>query len=141
MKTTDGTITEKDHGTNAERGQVPSSGHTATQEAVQELTAKVPKEVAIAAPGSALRTFFGRITPDAVPGNNTLTITGLPAGTRVASAWMTEFALPNNPHAGGAFFSTNGVQLYDNGTKCRVRFNLQWGSHLPAAVQFIYGPG
>ena len=136
----DATTTDREYGTAAEGGQVSTSGRTATQEAVQELTVKVPKEVAPAAPGAALRTFFTRIAPDAAPGYNNLTITGLPPGTRAISAWMTEFALPNNPHAGGAFFSTQSVQLYDNGTRCRVRFHLQWGSHLPTAVQCIYGP-
>jgi len=82
--------------------------------------------------------FFGRITPDASPGRNTLTISGLPAGTRCISVWMTEFVAPNQPHAGGAFFYTTSVQLFNNGTQCRVIFNLDWGKFLPAACQVIY---
>ena len=86
-----------------------------------------------------LRVSFGRLTPDASPGWNTLTITGLPAGTRGISAWVTEWASRNQPHAGGAWFITNSVQLYANGTKCRVRFHSSWGSHLPTSAQIIYG--
>ncbi len=82
--------------------------------------------------------FFGRLTPDAQPGRNTLTISGLPSGLRAISVWLTEFVLPNNPHAGGAFFYTSSVQLYEDGTKCRVIFNLDWGTALPAAAQVIY---
>lgn len=93
------------------------------------------------APGTLLHSFFGRITPDSAPGLNTLTITGLPAGTRAISVWMTEWVGPNNPHAGSAVFNTESVQLFENGTKCRVRFRSSWGSHLPAAAQGIYGPG
>lgn len=88
-----------------------------------------------------LQSFFTRISPDASPGRNTLTINGLPAGTRAISVWMTEWASGNQPHAGGAFFNTASVQLYDNGQRCRVVFNLEWSSHLPAACQVIYGPG
>ncbi len=82
--------------------------------------------------------FFARISPDARPGMNTLTISGLPAGTRGISAWMTEWILPNNPHAGGATFTTTSVQLYNNGTQCRVKFSLDWSGSLPAAVQCFY---
>jgi len=94
-----------------------------------------------AAPGTMLQTHFGRITPDSSPGLNTLTISGLPAGTRAISVWITEWVSPNNPHAGSAVFTTESVQLYENGTKCRVRFRSSWGSHLPAAAQVIFGPG
>jgi len=92
------------------------------------------------APGSLLRTFFARISPDSTPGRNQLTINGLPSGTRVISVWMTEWLSPDNPHAGNAVFSTQSVQLYANGTKCRVIYHSSWGSHLPAAAQVIYGP-
>lgn len=89
---------------------------------------------------AVLQTFFSRISPDASPKWNTLTIRGLPPGTRAISVWMTEWALPNNPHAGGAWYTTASVQLYENGTKCRVRFYLDWGTHLPTACQVIFGP-
>ena len=82
--------------------------------------------------------FFSRITPDAGSGWNNLIISGLPNGTRSISVWMTEWALGNVPHAGGAFFNTTSVQLFENGRKCRVRFYLDWGGSLPAACQVIY---
>ncbi len=87
----------------------------------------------------AIRGFAMRILPDAAPGRNQLTIRGLPAGTRLISVWMTEWSISGQSHAGGAIFSTTSVQLYDNGTKCRVIFNLQWGTHLPTGCQVIYG--
>jgi hypothetical protein len=82
---------------------------------------------------------FGRLSRDASPGWNTLTINGLPAGTRAISVWVTEWASGNYSHAGGAWFTTTSVQLYDKGRKCRVRFHLQWKSHLPAGAQLIFG--
>jgi len=82
---------------------------------------------------------FGRIAPDAQPGLNTLTIRGLPAGTRGVSVWMTEWVLPNTPHAGGARFDTMSVQLFDNGRQCRVVYRLNWGGSLPAAFQGFIG--
>lgn len=88
--------------------------------------------------GTGLHGFFARIAPDASPGNNTLTITGLPPGTRYITVWMTEWQ-NGQPHAGGAFFYTSSVQLYDNGRKCRVIYRLDWNRHLPAAAQVIYG--
>ncbi|WP_158265126.1 twin-arginine translocation signal domain-containing protein [Blastopirellula marina] len=114
-----------------------SSGEMALEPTTTSQVIKVTADAVTAAGG--LNKAFLRISPDASPGNNTLTISGLPAGTRVVSAWMTEWATGNKPHAGGAFFSTASVQLYDDGRKCRVRFHLQWNSHLPAAVQLIYG--
>ena len=86
-----------------------------------------------------VRVSFSRMSPDASPGWNTLTISGLPAGTRGITAWVTEWKSGNRPHAGGAWFTTNSVQLFENGTKCRVRFHSSWGSHLPAGAQIIYG--
>lgn len=82
--------------------------------------------------------FFARMSPDASPGRNELTISGLPAGTRGVTAWVTEWIPPDNPHAGSAILHTQSVQLFDNGTKCRVIFNLDWGSGLPAAAQVMY---
>jgi hypothetical protein len=115
--------------------EVVGSGPTALEMKEGKQTLDLP-------PGleAVMQTFFGRIAPDAKPGWNTLTITGLPIGTRAVSAWMTEWILPNNPHAGSAWFTTNSVQLYANGTQCRVRFHLDWGGSLPAAVQMIYSP-
>jgi hypothetical protein len=85
--------------------------------------------------------FFSRTTPDAGSGQNELTIYGLPTGTRFISVWMTEFTLSNggSSHAGGAYFYTQSVQLFENGTKCRVRFSLAWGTSLPAGCQVIFG--
>ncbi|HEX6983748.1 MAG TPA: hypothetical protein VF170_00155, partial [Planctomycetaceae bacterium] len=118
---------------------VASSGETAAQPPVTELELDASK-ADIRALAAGLSSFFSRISPDASPGRNTLTISGLPGGTRVISVWMTEWA-GGRPHAGGAFFYTTSVQLYENGTKCRVIFNMDWGRHLPAACQVIYGPG
>jgi hypothetical protein len=121
--------------------RVASSGETASQAPMTELKLDVSRATRPQAAGTALQTFFSRTSPDASPGRNTVTISGLPAGTRVISVWMTEWAQGNQPHAGGAFFYTTSVQLYNNGTQCRVIFNLDWGSHLPAGCQVIYGPG
>ena len=122
------------------KDHVASSGATASQPATAELTLDASKVKAIAIAGS-FNSLFGRISPDARPGSNTLTITGLPAGTRVITVWMTEWAQGNQPHAGGAFFYTTSVQLFDNGTKCRVVFSMGgYNTNLPAAAQVIYGP-
>lgn len=95
--------------------------------------------IASAAAGGA-GTSFVRMSPDPRPGDNTLTITGLPAGTRGITAWVTEWSASNggSPHAGGAFFYTTSVQLFDNGRQCRVRFRMDWNSNLPAAAQVIF---
>ncbi len=90
---------------------------------------------------NGLNSFFSRTTPDGSPGRNVLTINGLPAGTRVISVWITEWSEGNKPHAGGAFFYTTSVQLYNDGTQCRVIFNLDWSDHLATGCQVIYGPG
>jgi hypothetical protein len=120
--------------------KVASSGVTTADVKANVLKLDV-SQVKVRALAVGLNTFFTRITPDASPGRNTLTISGLPADTRVISVWMTEWASGNLPHAGGAFFYTTSVQLYNNGTQCRVIFNLDWGSSLPAGCQVIYGPG
>ena len=118
-----------------------NSGATASQPITTEATITAPNAPATMAPGSALQSFFSRSTPDASPGRNTLTINGLPAGTRTISVWMTEWVAGNAPHAGAAFFYTTSVQLYNNGTQCRVIYNLDWNNHLPAGCSVIYGPG
>lgn len=118
--------------------KIASSGNTASQPRTteQKLDAAQSQSRMLA---GGLATFFSRISPDSAPGRNTLTISGLPAGTRVISVWMTEWAQGNRPHAGGAVFSTSSVQLYNNGTQCRVIFNQDWNHYLPAACQVIYG--
>jgi hypothetical protein len=129
-------------GTKSNSSGQQTSGDTQLTKQEGKLTLKVPKAAAGAkAPGSALNTFFARITPDASPGWNTLTINGLPANTRVISVWMTEWVQGNFSHAGGAWYTTSSVQLYASGTRCRVRFYLDWGSHLPSGCMVIYGPG
>ena len=120
-----------------EAEKLESSGDTASSPLSVGQTIELKDVPALAA--GQVRTLFGRISPDASPGSNTLTITGLPAGTRSISVWMTERAAGNKPHAVGAFYYTESVQLYDNGTKCRVRYRLSWTSHLPTAAQVIYG--
>jgi len=120
--------------------KVADSGPTATQTRTNELKVDVSK-VKVTALANGLSSFFGRTTPDASPGRNILTISGLPTNTRVISVWMTEWIQGNKPHAGGAFFYTTSVQLYNDGTQCRVVFNLDWGKNLPAGCQVIYGPG
>lgn len=117
-----------------------SSGETSDQPLTTTLSLDASKAQPRAL-AAGLSSFFARTSPDASPGRNVLTIRGLPAGTRVITVWMTEWAQGNQPHAGGAFFYTSSVQLYSNGTLCRVVFNLDWGSHLPAGCQVIYGPG
>lgn len=82
---------------------------------------------------------FGRMTPDARPGQNKLTITGLPAGTRGITAWITEVLPDGTPHAGGAWFTTTSVQLFDDGRQCRVLFTSSFNTHLPAAAQVMFG--
>jgi subtilisin family serine protease len=100
-----------------------------------EETADVPTTAAAA---GSVQTAFLRISPDAAPGSNRLIIRGLPRGTRSVSAWMTEWASPDQPHAGGARFDTISVQLFEDGTRCRVDFVMHWGATLPAAVQLMY---
>jgi hypothetical protein len=114
-------------------GEINYSGEHLTIDAL-------PEGMTMLAPGSAMHTFYSKITPDARPGDNTLIITGLPSITRVISVWVTEWTADNNSHAGGAWISTSSVQLFDGGTKCRVRFNLEWNSNLPTACMVIYGP-
>jgi hypothetical protein len=77
------------------------------------------------------------LTPDADPGRNIATIS-VPAGTRAISAWATEYTASGASHAGGAYFRTTSVQMFNNGTQCRVEFNLDWGNHLPSALQVIF---
>jgi hypothetical protein len=89
--------------------------------------------------GSAELMFFGRIFPDANPGPNILTIIGLPANTRVASAWMTEWTADDNSHVGDAVFYTESVQLDATSNTCRVLFYLDWGNSLPSACMCIFG--
>jgi hypothetical protein len=120
--------------------KVASSGKVATDAKANVIRLDVAK-VKVRALAAGLNSFFSRISPDANPGRNVLTISGLPAGTRVISVRMTEWAPGDTPHAGGAFCYTSSAQLYNNGTQCRVVFNLDWGDHLPAACQVIYGPG
>ena len=120
--------------------EAAGSGKTVSGTATRELELEV-KDLKVRALAGGLSSFFTRITPDASPGRNSLVISGLPAGTRVVSVWMTEWLPGNQPHAGGAFFYTNSVQLFNNGTQCRVIFNLEWGAHLPTACQVIFGPG
>jgi len=120
--------------------RLESSGDYASEPLVEVQTLKLDPLSARMALGTTLQTFFGRVTPDPKPGKNTLRISNLPAGTRAISVWMTEFVLPNNPHAGAAIFSTTSVQLSADGTECFVRYNLDWRTNLPAAAQIIYGP-
>jgi len=121
-------------------GRIAGSGATASNPKVNTLNLDVSKMRVRALSGN-LSSFFSRISPDANPGRSVLTISGLPVGTRVISVWMTEWILGDQPHAGSAFFYTSSVQLYNNGTQCRVVYNLDWSGHLPAACQVIYGPG
>ena len=118
-----------------------SSGKTQFTQSEGRQTLKIPKSaVGPEVGGAALQTFFTRISPDAAPGWNTLTITGLATNTRVITVWMTEWVLGNQSHAGGAWYTTVSVQLFDQGRQCRVRYYLEWNSHLPTACMAIYGP-
>lgn len=122
--------------------KVASSGETANEAKTNVTQVDLAKvKIRPQAAGSLLNTFFSRTTPDSSPGRNILTISGLPAGTRVISVWMTEWSQDGQPHAGGAFFYTTSVQLYNNGQQCRVVYNQDWNTNLPAGCQVIYGPG
>lgn len=125
------------HGRNFAQAFAPTAGVTHGGDPVGSQPVKdlhLNLDITATASGS----FFSRMTPDASPGLNRLTITGFPPGTRGVTAWVTEWIPPNNPHAGDARFDTISVQLFENGTKCRVYFNLNWGGHLPAAAQVIF---
>lgn len=134
--------TKKNARKSADSKAAKDSGPTQLAVSEGKLTLKVPQAgPQVAAAGSALQTFFARTTPDSSPGWNTLTINGLPLNTRVITVWMTEWVSGNFSHAGGAWFSTYSVQLYNQGRNCRVRYYMDWGSHLPTGCQVIYGPG
>lgn len=96
-----------------------------------------PKKVTRISDG--LFTHFWRLNPDSNPGWNIGTITGLPQGTRVISVWMTEWANNDTSVSRGATVTTASVQLDNNGTTCRVKYNLDWTTHLPCAAMIIYG--
>ncbi len=83
--------------------------------------------------------FFSRISLNAQPGDNEVIIHNLPFGTKCITVWMMEWSIPNNPHVGDAVFYTNSVQLFDNGTKCRVKYRLDFPTALPAAASIICG--
>jgi hypothetical protein len=116
--------------------KLATSGATKLETKGAKQTGKVTKADVSAAAG--LTFFFGRTVPDCSPGWNTLTLT-LPAGTRVISVWMTEWANGNVSHAGAAWFTTSSVQLFANGTRCRVQYHSSWGTNLPAGYQVILG--
>lgn len=115
-------------------GALSTSGPTQQDQRVTRASATVKKED-VASLG-ALWTYFGRQVPDASPGWNVLTLT-LPAGTRNICVWMTEWAAGNVSHAGGAWFYTYSVQLYANGSRCRVRWYMDWNTFLPAGFNII----
>ncbi|MDQ1557599.1 MAG: hypothetical protein QOD32_659 [Pyrinomonadaceae bacterium] len=119
------------------------SGPTQTSVSEGKSTAKLPAAVSagVGAGGAALTTFFGRVTPDASPGWNTLIISGLPLNTRVVTVWMTEWVQGNFSHAGAAWYYTYSVQLFNQGRNCRVRYYLEWNTHLATGFQLIFGPG
>ncbi|HEV2802884.1 MAG TPA: hypothetical protein VGW12_20615 [Pyrinomonadaceae bacterium] len=136
--------TKKSAGKGARSGSKAAQGSGPTQFSVGEgrLTVKVPQTtMEFGAPGSALQTFFARTDQDSSPGWNVLTIRGLTPNTRVITVWMTEWSAGNFSHAGAAWFYTYSVQLYNQGRNCRVRYYLDWGSHLPTGAQVVYGPG
>jgi hypothetical protein len=65
-------------------------------------------------------------------------ISGFPAGTTMVSAWASENA-GGVSHAGEASVFTWGVQMFENGTKCRVRFGIRYSAAtLPAGVLLMY---
>ena len=78
----------KEKSQKADSKDLQTSGKTLLSMKEGEQSIKVVKnEVDAAVPGSALQTFYTRITPDSSPGNNILNINGLPANTRVISVW------------------------------------------------------
>ena len=91
---------------------------------------------------------FMIMSPDPVvgetPGENgyiQCIINGLPAGTSVVSVWATENS-GGASHAGDAVYETYSVQLFNNGTQCRVLFGIGWTGHrgqtLPSGLQVFY---
>lgn len=115
-------------------GALATSGPTQQDQKINKLTATVKKGDLKSL--GALWSFFGRTIPDSAPGWNVLTLS-LPAGTSSISVWMTEWANGNVSHAGGAWFYTYSVQLYANGSRCRVRYYLEWNTYLPTGYQVI----
>jgi hypothetical protein len=122
--------------TERESADVPNSGAMKSQSLVTELRGTVGPAGSAGTSAAALGFFFGRTVPDAQPGRNVLTLT-IPNGTQVISVWMTEWIGGNKSHAGGAFYYTRSVQLFQNGSRCRVIFDLDWNSSLPAGYQVI----
>jgi hypothetical protein len=106
-----------------------SSGTTRLQPPVKELKPKVAVRLTRGAAGLV------PLTPDADPGWN-VAIISVPEAS-AASAWATELTADGKSHAGGAYFNTHSVQLFDGGKQLRVRFYMEWGNHLPSALQVI----
>jgi subtilisin family serine protease len=131
---------EKDDnlGTETSREQSGVTAADSTERQSPDECSETPMPVNVESAGNIANLYF-RLSRDAAPGRNIATITGLPPGTKTVSAWVTEWSQPNNSHAGGAFYTTSSVQLYDNGTRCRIVFNLGWNSHLPTGVQMMIG--
>lgn len=97
----------------------------------------LPKGVPALSPGGCFGMFLP-MQPPSVPGNNTLTITGLPvANIKAISVWVTEILSNGLPHAGGAIFETRSVQLDAPTNTCRVIFTQNWTTPLAAAAMVI----
>jgi subtilisin family serine protease len=88
---------------------------------------------------AGVKTAFIRLSADAQPGRNVHFLTGLPAGTRAISIWVTEWRDGNMPGISDAVMSTSSVQLFNNGRQCRFVFDSSATSSLPVAAQIIFG--
>lgn len=99
-----------------------------------------PETVEVVKGGIAAATFaFANtsFTFVARPGNNIIDIS-LPLGTRAVSVWITE-GVGGRSHIGNAVFSTSSVQLSQDGSKARVRYNLAYTRNLNAIAMVIFG--
>ena len=76
-------------------------------------------------------------------GRQEVHLINLPAGTRFASVWVSEQSgQPAQSHVGSAIFYTYSVQLFKNGTMCRIIYELVWPNRhgtVGAGLQYIFG--
>jgi hypothetical protein len=89
--------------------------------------------------GMELFGVFCYLYPDAQPGENIATITGLPANTWVVSASPTEVGADGTPHVGDAVFYNQSVELDTDNQLCQVTYYLDWSNPLPDGVMVIIG--
>jgi hypothetical protein len=115
-------------------GEWPNSGDPVKTEEVRLL----PVEPSTNAIIGVIPALVGRSEQfTAFTGTRDITIIGLPAGTKAVNAWVTESA-GGVSHIGGALFTTSSVQLSQDGTRVRIRFNSNWPSNLNAIAMIVF---